>query len=159
MKKFLSVLVVLLLSVCLLAGCGEKEPEKTSFKVGETATAEGVNYTLTKVKTSNGSDFDSPAKGKEYVIVTIKIENKSEETISFNSLDWKMENSDGELSEPAFTIEDTDTALNSGDLKAGGSKTGTIVFEEPKDDSGLKLHYYGNIFTSDESAFHFVLGE
>lgn len=159
MKKFLSVLVVLLLSVSLLCGCGETEPEKTSFKVGETATVENVNYTLTKVKTSKGSDFDKPASGKEYVIVTIKIENNSEETVSFNYLDWKMENSEGQLDEPAFTIEDTDTNLGSGDLKAGGSKTGTIVFEEPKGDEGLKLHYYGNIFSSDESDFHFVLGK
>ena len=32
MKKFLSVLVVLLLSVSLLSGCGETEPEKYTIK-------------------------------------------------------------------------------------------------------------------------------
>lgn len=157
MKKLLSVILVLLMGLCFLTGCGDEEPQKTSFKVGETATYEGVNYTVTKVKKSKGSDFDKPKKGHEYVIVTLKIENKSEETIDFNSLDWRMENSKGKVENETLSIEATDTALGSGDLKAGGSAKGTIVFEEPKKDKGLKLHYYGNIFTSDESAFHFVL--
>ena len=39
----------------------------------------------------------------------------------------------------------------SGDLMSGGTKEGTIIFEEPIDDSDLTLNYYANIFDSDYS--------
>lgn len=91
-------------------------------------------------------------------MVTLKIENKSEEDISYNTFDWKMENFKGQLSEEVFSIIDSDTSLDEGELKQGGSVKGTIVFEEPKKDNGLKLHYYGNIL-SDEAEFYFVLNE
>ena len=156
MKKFLSVLLVVLIGVCFLSGCGEEEHKKVSFNVGETATFDDVDYTLTKVEKSNGDDFDQPKKGYEYVVVTLKIENKSEENIPYSTFDWKMENSEGQISEESLAIIDSDTALSDGELKPGGSVKGTIVFEEPKKDKGLKLHYYGNIL-SDEAEFHFVL--
>ncbi len=168
MKKRILLLVLLGFMVFGLTACTSDVDEevkvtdvdgnaKTTFNVNETAVLDGVHYTVTKVKHSKGDDWDEPSKGNEYVIVTIKIENKSEEKISYNALDWKMINSQGQEDNETFTTIDTDTNLSSGDLIAGGTKTGTIVFEEPKDDDSLKLVYYSNLFWDESYAFEFAI--
>lgn len=130
---------------------------KTSFNINETAVYEDVYYTVTNVEYSDGSEYDKPADGKNYVIVTLKIENKSDSKISYNAYDWKMVNSQGQEDNEAFTIIDNDTALNSGDLAAGGSKTGTLVFEESKEESSLKLLYYSNMLFDESATFEIVV--
>ena len=137
----------------------QQQPQENieqKYKIGSTVTYEGVNYTVTKVKYSNGTEWDTPAKGKEYVIVTIQIENKSDEKISYNTYDWKMRNSQGQEEDGAFTTIDNDTNLGSGDLTPNGKKEGTLVFEEPKNDKSLKLLYFGHIL-SDEEGFEIIL--
>ncbi len=136
----------------------EKNEEKTEFAQNETVVFEGVEFTVTNVEKTTGSQYDTSKEGYEYVIVTVKIENKSEEKISYNSLNWKMENSKGQETDTAFTIVDTDTALNSGDLNAGGMIEGTLTFEEPQGDTGLKLNYYDNALFDDNAAFKIKLG-
>lgn len=131
--------------------------EKDSFSLNETAVFKDVSYTVTSVKYSNGTEFDEPASGKKFVIVTVKIENKSKEKISYNELDWKMINSQGQEDDVAFTTVDSDTSLESGDLASGGTKTGTLVFEEAKNESSLKLLYYDNSLFDDKAAITFVV--
>lgn len=91
------------------------------------------------------------------MIVAIKIENKSDEKISYNSFDWKMENSNGQEVDTAITIVNTDTALNSGDLNAGGVVEGTLAFEQPQGDTGLKLNYYYNALFDENASFKIKL--
>lgn len=131
--------------------------QKTSFKLNETAVFEKVHYTVTNVEYSNGSEYDTPADGKNYVIITLKIENKSDSKISYNGLDWKILNSQGQEDDEAFTTINTDTSLNSGDLASGGIKTGTLVYEEPKDESSLKLLYYSNMLFDENSTFEIII--
>lgn len=52
-----------------------------------------------------------------------------------------------------FTTTDSDTALSAGDLNPGGYVEGTLSFEEPEGDDGLKLNYYDNVLLDDEAAF------
>ena len=136
---------------------GEEEEKKTSYTVGETADIDGVKYTVTDVQYSAGDDWNTPAEGNEYVIVTVNIENGSDEDVSYNFLDWTMVNSQGQEDSTSFTILDTDTNLGSGDLKAGGTKSGTIVFEEPKDDAPLKLLHYDVVLVDDEPDIEFTI--
>lgn len=151
MKKFLTIIVG---SIALfnLTGCSstttnnETENSKTSFNINEPAVFEDVHYTVTNVEYSNGDEWDKPAEGKEYVIVTLKIENKSDSKISYNTFDWTMVNSQGQEDSETFSTIDSDTNLSSGELIAGGTKTGTLVFEQSKDETSLKLLYYSNMF-------------
>jgi len=167
MKKLLSV-IVCAFSIFSLSGCtSEIESsnvvsdingnEKTSFALNETAVFEDVHYTVTNVEYSNGTEFDKPAEGKNYVIVTLKIENKSDSKISYNTYDWKMLNSQGQEDDETFSIVDSDNSLNSGDLAAGGTKTGTLVYEELKDETSLKLLYYSNSLFDENSTFEIVI--
>jgi len=128
-----------------------------SFNINETAVFKDVHYTLTKVSYSKGDDWDKPADGNNYVIVTIKIENKSDSQISYNVYDWSMVNSQGQKDDAAFTTIDNNTNLSSGELMPGGTKTGTIVFEEPKNESSLKLLYYNNSLFDENESFKFIV--
>ncbi len=135
----------------------EKPEEKTEFLQSETVTFKDVDFTVTNVEKTTGSKYDTVKEGYEYVIVGIKIENKSDEKISYNTFDWKMENSNGQEVDTAFTTVNTDTALNSGDLNVGGVVEGTLVFEEPQDDAGLKLNYYYNALFDENASFKIKL--
>lgn len=165
MKKFLTLLISILV-LFGVTGCFSEEVDevtekngnaKNSFNVNETAVFNDVHYTVINVEYSNGDDWDKPAEGKQYVIVTLKIENKSDEKISYNVYDWTMLNSQGQEDESSFSTIDNDTNLSSGELISGGSKTGTIVFEEDKNDTSLKLLYYNDIFWNENHTIEFII--
>lgn len=132
----------------------EEEIENTEFSVGEQVEFEGQIVEITDVQFSSGEDFDTPAEGNEYVIVHIKIENQSDEKISYNPYNFSMENSNGQIENQTFTIIDTDTALSSGELREGGNVEGTLVFEQPIDDDGLKLIFEPSFWSTDEVIFN-----
>lgn len=119
---------------------------KDIFGVGELVDIQGTVITVTKFEKSKGSDFDKPREGMEYVIVSIEIVNNSNKKISYSPLDFKMQNSKGQINDIAFTIVDSDTALNSGELIPKGEVEGTIVFEEPINDLELTLIYQPNFW-------------
>ncbi|RHW41668.1 DUF4352 domain-containing protein [Neobacillus notoginsengisoli] len=119
----------------------EEKPEKEIFAVGEQVKLGDNILTVSKVAKSNGSEFDKPKAGHEFVIVTVEINNSGKKNISYNPLDFKMANSQGQIVDQAFTTVDSDTALQSGELAPGGKVSGTLSFEQPVGDKGLELHY------------------
>ena len=143
MKKIVAVIltaaIVLAFSRCKF-NSGDEGPK--TFAIGEIAEFDGVKYTITQVKYSEGSDWDTPSEGKEYIIVSVSIDNASKKELSYDSLNWTMMNSKGEESSYAFTLIDSETSLGSGVLKPGDIKSGTVTFEEAKGDAPLKLRLY-----------------
>lgn len=123
------------------------EETKDTYAINEEAKIKDVSVTVTNVEKSAGSDYDKPKDGMEYVIVTVKIKNLGKDKISYNPFDYKMKNSQGQITTQAFTIVDSDSTLSSGELSEGGEISGTIAFEQPKDDAGLELQYTENMFT------------
>src|SRR5690625_2953872 len=103
---------------------------------------------------SGGDDFDKPKEGKEYVIVHVSIENNGDEDTSYNPYDFKMKNRNGQIEDPAFSIIDSDTALNSGDLASGGNVSGTMVFEQEIDDDQLQLIFEASFWSDKEIVFN-----
>ena len=122
---------------------------KEFYAINEAVQSHGATVTVTKVVKSNGSDYDTPKSGNEYVIVSVSIENSGSSEISYNPYDFKMQNSKGQITDGAFAMVNQDTALESGSLATGGSIKGTLIFEQPKDDKSLVLKYNGNIFAKD----------
>jgi hypothetical protein len=119
----------------------KEEPKKDVFAVGEAVQLGKNVLTVTKVEKSNGTEFDTPQQGKEYVIVTVQIQNAGDQNISYNPFDFKIANSQGQIRDMGFTTVNSDTSLQSGELAPGGSVSGTIAFEEPVGDIGLQLQY------------------
>lgn len=150
LKKTIFLFIILGIIVIAIVGAimsnKEENERKKDFSQGEVATYKDVDYSIVKVeKTQGSSEYIKPKDGYEYVKVTVKIENKSKEKISYNAIDWKMVNSDGvEDTWGAFTADD-DITLDSGDLEAGGKIEGVLVWEQKKDDKNLKLRYYETI--------------
>lgn len=118
-----------------------QDPANKVFSVGEAVQLGDNVLTVTNVEKSNGSEFDKPQEGKEYVIVTVKIDNTGNKNISYNPFDFKMANSQGQIVDQAFTIINTDTSLQSGELAPNGSVSGTLAFEQPANDPALQLQY------------------
>lgn len=128
--------------------------EKTEFGLNEPIEFEGRILEVTNVEKSSGNDFDRPKEGKEYIIVTVNITNSSDDVISYNPYDFKMQNSQGQIEDQAFTIIDSDTSLSSGELAEGGNISGTITFEQPVDDPDLRLIFEPNFWSNKQVVIH-----
>ena len=87
----------------------------------------------------------------------IRIENNSDEKISYNALDWQMVNSDGVEDAWGSITADDDNLLNSGELDAGGHIEGVLVWEQKIGDDNLRLRYYENSLINDEYTIQFQL--
>jgi hypothetical protein len=128
---------------------------KEFYAVNEDVKLNDAVVKVTKVDKSNGCEFDKPKDGMEFVIVTVSIKNGGKDEISYNPFDFKMQNSKGQITDESFTTVNSSNALNSGNLAGGGEITGTIAFEQPKNDSTLVLKYKGNMFSIKEIYFFF----
>ena len=122
----------------------QEAEEKTDFAVGDVISYEGREVTVVSVERNYNSnnEFYQPESGKEFVKVSIKIENKSSEKLSYNSYDWELQDSNGDIQSIDAGLQFTvDGALNSGDLAPNGKKSADLYFQVPKDDANLMLHY------------------
>ena len=139
-------------------GGNEDENFQKEYKQSDIVTYNGVNYSITNVEKTKGSNEYFHAKdGYEYVKVKIKIENKTDKKISYNALDFQMVNGDGvEASVYSITAEN-DVQLNSGELDAGGKIEGVIIWEQKKGDTGLRVRYYKNALFDDSYTFQWKL--
>ncbi|XBM33797.1 DUF4352 domain-containing protein [Bacillus licheniformis] len=106
--------------------------EKTEFGLNETADLDGTHITVTNVKKSMGNEYFKPNNGNEYVVATLNIENKSDKDISYNPLDFQIQNEDGQITHNTFGPSD-DNDLSSGNLTPNGKVSGTITFETKKE--------------------------
>lgn len=165
MKRKWWVILVLTMSIGLV-GCGgetsngntdnnkkqEVSQEEKEYKIGDTVDIKGMKLKVDEVKKSNGTDFDKPKDGNEYIIVKVSINNDRDKEISYNPFDYSLKNSEGQITDHGLTIVDSKTSLNSGKLAPGGKVSGTISFEAPKGDKDLTLLYKDNMFSNDIKA-------
>ncbi len=125
-----------------------QEPVKDFYEIGEAAVLGSGSITVTDVEKSSGTSFDKPKSGKEFVIVHVTIKNIGNSNLSYNPFYFKVQNSQGQQTDITFTIVDSSTSLEAGDLVPGGSVSGTITFEEPIDDPDLVLIYQDNFWSN-----------
>ena len=166
-RRFLLAFTAALLIVLMGAsGCGgspssssdqKKAEDKTDYAVGETIAYEGKAVTVVSVERNyhfddkyytpeknydSGNKYDKPEAGKEFVKVNIKMDNKSDANVSYNSNEWEIQDSSGDIQKVDKRLQLTaDGALHSGELAPGGSKTADLYFQAPSGDAGLVLHY------------------
>lgn len=151
---------VIIIVVAMVAGSGNKSSttgtnqtsktaEKAEYAVNEPITIGDQTLTVTSVQRNfnTGNEFAQPEAGKEYVVVTVKLENNGKNQISFNTFDFQIQDSNGALKSEGFIIE-VQNKLNSGNLAPGGKITGNLAYEVPKDDPGLKLVFKPNFWSN-----------
>lgn len=115
---------------------------KAPAKVGDTITVDGVSTTLVSVKTIQPGEFDqAPAAGDSYFVLHVKIINNGSNTADYNELEFKILTGSGSADNtPAFvTSVPSNARLGSGQLAAGGTKEGDLVYEIGTTDHGAKL--------------------
>lgn len=160
LKKPIFLLIFLGLIVLGIIGAIASDKEEAArqkdFNQNEVAIFKDIHYTILETERTKGKEYFEAGDNKEYIILTIKIENKSDSKISYNALDWKMVDSTGDENSYAIWGGDNNTNLGSGDLNPNGTKSGTIAFEIPEGDENLTLRYYETIFSSNH-AFQFKL--
>lgn len=88
-----------------------------------------------------GDEFDIPSSGYEFIVVYVSLINWGTDTISYDSWDFQLSDSNGVLDYEALVVFDADTYLGGAELLPGGYAEGTIVFEKPIGDQNVLLHY------------------
>ena len=102
-KKWWFWVIIIVLLVAIAGGTSSIEPtkvgkdnnidtteqaaeEKSDFAIGDIIAYEGREVTITSVERNynTNNEFYQPESGKEFIRVSIKIENKGEETSSNN---------------------------------------------------------------------------
>ena len=121
------------------AAATSAEPQK--YKVGDTVQMNGRTLKVNKVERSKGGEWNQAKDGYEYVIVEVTITNAGDSTVSYNTFDFSLQDSNGNITSETFYTSDRNTDLGSGQLASGGTITGTIPFEAPIGDTGLELIY------------------
>lgn len=127
----------------------KKKEEKTEFNVGDIIAFDGKELTVEKVERNwnSGNSYLKPKDGKEYVKVSVKIENKSETEMNYNVFEFKAEDSNGAAESANGQTYSPPDSLGSGDLVKGGKKSGSMIFEVPAG-SSLKLHYQPSFWSN-----------
>jgi len=135
----------------------EKASAKISnetFKVGDTVKADGVTLKLNKVDFNDGSSLSIPDSGKAYVIVNVTITNVDKNKVSYNPLDFKLDDNGNQTDLTELVMDDngnkiTNDDLKYGDLSKGASVTGSMIGQATKNNK-LKLIYTGSLFSNNE---------
>ena len=126
---------------------GSSSEQKTEFAKGETVSFDSRELTVTDVKRDyqTGNEYLQPESGNEFVIVTVTLKNNSDSDMSYNTFDFKLQDSNGVQKDEDFSVL-SEGKLNSGSLAPGGTVTGKLGYQVTKDDAGLKLIYNGSLF-------------
>ena len=67
----------------------KKESEKTEYNKGEEAILGNGAITVTDVQISQGTQYDKPKSGKEFVIVNLTIEIKGDKNLNYQTNTYK----------------------------------------------------------------------
>ena len=131
-----------------------KNSQKTG-KIGETISDGDLGFTASAIKsaTSIGDSYTKKTASGIFYIINVKIQNNSKSTKTINASDFSMIDSQGRKYEystegqMAMTFSQGGTDLFLKQVQPSLSITGSIVFDVPKDATGLKLVAQGGLFS------------
>lgn len=120
--------------------------------VGTTASlSNGLEVTVNSV-TSGLANYN----GEEFTSVTVTYTNTGSDTLSFNTYDWKAQDSQGAQRSATFEVggdaADSSARLDSGSLAAKGNVTGVLEF-----DGQISKVIYSPSFISDKNNVTWVV--
>lgn len=108
----------------LFPGRPDAQRQDQERNIGQPANLDGVEGTVTAAGFQQSvSDFETDG----YIVADVALRNTGERTRPYNILDWKIQSPEGEVNDPEFST--AEGQLGSGDLVAGGSTSGRIVFK------------------------------
>ena len=173
MKKivYLVAACILLLSLCACssepslvgtAPVGNNDSAETPttaedkvFKLGDSVELDGVIVSFIALDKSNGSDFNKPEDGNEFLLCEFEITNNSKEDLAISSMlsfeayhdDYSCDLSLGAL------IEKGNKDQLDGTVAAGKKMKGVVGYEVPTDWEELEILYTPNILSDNKIVF------
>lgn len=176
MRKFVFALILAFIMIAAV-GCGEadigkvtSEPESTTavapvatptpapkqpeiFAIGDSVKFNDMVITLNGVRTSSGSDFEKPEKGK-YVILDLTIENKGTESATISTMmNMSLYDADSYKYNVAL-FTDLKGSLD-GEIAAGRKIRGEVAFDVP--DSAYYEFAYEELLSTGQAIWKFSL--
>ena len=124
-------------------------------KIGDTVSDGDLAFTVQDMKTAAtvGNSFSKKTAQGLYYILSVKIQNNGKETKTINASDFKITDSQGRKydysqdGQTAVELGEGTTDLFLQQVQPGLGVNGSIVFDIPKDDTGLKLLAQGDLFS------------
>jgi hypothetical protein len=122
---------------------------KAVYSVNDPATIGDQTLTVTGVQRNynSGNQYVKPDAGKEYVVVSVTIQNNGSDQVSFTTYDFQVQDSNGVQKTEAF-VTGVENQLQSGNLAPRGKVSGNLAYEVPKEDTGLKLIFKPSFWSS-----------
>lgn len=142
MKKILSFILVLFISLSI-TGCTEvtepsKTENKTEYKINETANVDNVNVKINSVKKIysecsweyDGECYSLTEPEKDYfLLIDLTLENNRDEEVSISSiLQFELKMPDGEKAENEYMLNAVTSSLD-GNIMANDLLKGQIAFD------------------------------
>lgn len=123
----------------------KQDPENIEAAVGENAELQDRTLVVNEVErsfTPLGGRISGLEPGNEFVRVSVTLTNTGDESINYNVLDFKVQDSAGvQSSHDSRGESEIPYRVSYGGLAPDGELLGNIVFQVPQGDSGLKLIY------------------
>jgi len=117
-----------------------------TYEIGDYVRLDDRMICVTKVEELEGTEEIKPKEGKEFVTVHITIQNMSDDIISYSPYYFKIKNEDKQLKSVSYISPNEATDLETGELLPGGKVSGTLTFEQDKDDKKLTLICYEELW-------------
>ena len=119
-----------------------------TFKIGDVVTSGDWEVKVNSVKTSKGGEFDTLKSGNIFLEISVSEKNiASEKKTASSLLSWKMRDEDGQEYSITF-VSDAPTSPD-GDVNAGSSIKGTLVYEVPKSLKKFRLEFTPDLLSNE----------
>jgi len=138
-------LIVIILSLLLVAcGSSDKVEPKTEFEQNEIVNNDDFEFQILEAYRSFGDDY-LLEDGYLFVAVRVRVKNLSSSKQTISTFNFKMQNDQGVEVDTSWNSNLGGSSFN-GELLSNGEIEGTLYFEQPVENSGLKLAYYRTMF-------------
>lgn len=129
--------------------------EKSTFGIGETAELNDIQVTMKSYSESQGSEYNKPTEGNEFVLVEFEIANHSDKELNVSSvMSFEGYADDYALSYSVSALMEKNEANQlDGTIAPGKKMNGVIGYEVPADWKNLEIHFTDNVWSSSKFKF------
>ena len=129
--------------------------EKDTFGIGEVAEMNDIQVTMVNYTESEGSEYNKPSDGNEFVLVEFEIANNSDSEMTVSSMvSFEAYADDYALNYSLnAAVDNPDANQLDGTIAAGKKMNGVIGYEVPKDWKNLEIHFTDNVWSSNKFKF------
>lgn len=118
----------------------DKQETDIELVIGESAVIEEIRVGFSKVsRVHTLTEYHEAESGKEFVVLFVSLENKSDKTQHYSDWDFRIQIASGQVLDAGYNSRSD--ALESADLVTGGKVSGTVAFEIPKEEGHQYVLY------------------